>query len=193
MPIDPANPYGPSGEALAATPAAVTRTHAWKDGAPGFHDLLDALNPLQHIPLVSAAYRWITGDEPGNVAELAGDALYGGPLGLAAGLFGLAFKEETGKDLVAMAMSLLAGSSERETTTALTATERPLEATQVADASAVSSLVSPRPPMPLVKTPASAAVLSLGGKPNSAEGAFLAQSSLRQRALIGARSPSRNP
>jgi hypothetical protein len=85
-------------------------THAWKDGGSfSFHDVLDALNPLQHIPVVSSIYRWVTGDEPGNVARLAGDTLYGGPIGFAAGAFSIAFKEETGKDPGEMAVALVSG------------------------------------------------------------------------------------
>jgi hypothetical protein len=188
MSIDPANPYGPPSEALSATAMAATRTHAWKDGGPGFHDLLDTINPLQHIPVVSAVYRWLTGDVPGNVAELAGDALYGGPLGLAAGLFGIAFKEETGKDPGAMAISLLGGGSAGEATAAATP-EPAAAAAQAADAAAAPAappVVPAHPPIPLVKGDA-AAPLPLGAKPNAAESAFLAQSSLRQRALVGAR------
>ena len=76
--------------------AAEPRTHAWKTGKGGsfgFRDLLDIVNPLQHIPLVSAIYRHLTGDVPGNVAELAGDALFGGPIGLGVGLFSVAFRK----------------------------------------------------------------------------------------------------
>ena len=47
-----------------------------------FKDVLDTLNPLQHIPVVSAVYRELTDDRPGAVARLAGGALYGGPIGL---------------------------------------------------------------------------------------------------------------
>jgi hypothetical protein len=55
-----------SADVLAATPnptaqpqpqAVEPRTHAWKAGKAGsfgFRDLLDIVNPLQHIPLVSA-------------------------------------------------------------------------------------------------------------------------------------------
>src|SRR5262249_43389550 len=97
------------------------RTHAWKagkDGAFGFHDLLDIVNPLQHIPVLSTIYRRLTGDVPGNVAELAGDTLFGGPIGLGAGLFSLAFKEETGQEPGEMALGLLAGDTAADTATA---------------------------------------------------------------------------
>ena len=47
-----------------------------------FGDILDIINPLQHIPVVSSVYRMITGDEIGVGSRLAGGALFGGPLGL---------------------------------------------------------------------------------------------------------------
>ncbi|HUC67528.1 MAG TPA: hypothetical protein VMA53_19075 [Stellaceae bacterium] len=91
-----------------AGPAAAT-SHAWKDGSFSFHDVLDTLNPLQHLPLISTLYRWVTGDEPGNVASIVGDTLYGGPIGLAAGLFTAAFKAETGKEPGEMIASAITG------------------------------------------------------------------------------------
>ena len=64
-----------------ASPGAAPQK-MWQDGdGPSFAELLDIINPLQHIPIVSALYRAITGDEIGLAARLAGAALYGGPLG----------------------------------------------------------------------------------------------------------------
>ncbi len=48
-----------------------------------FEDFLDALNPLQHIPVLSTAYRALTGERISPVSRIAGDALYGGVFGLA--------------------------------------------------------------------------------------------------------------
>jgi hypothetical protein len=70
----------------------------WRDDAsgPSFGDLLDALNPLQHIPIVSSLYRAITGDQIGHIPRVLGDTLFGGPVGmLVAGVYGL-IKEATG-------------------------------------------------------------------------------------------------
>ena len=53
------------------------------DGGPGLADLIDVINPLQHIPVVSSIYRAITGDEISPAARLAGGALFGGPIGFA--------------------------------------------------------------------------------------------------------------
>jgi hypothetical protein len=204
MSIDPANIYGAPSEALPPMSAAVTRTHAWKDGdGPGFHDILDAVNPLQHIPVVSAIYRWLTGDVPGNVAQLAGDTLYGGPIGLATGLFGIAFKEETGKDPGAMAIALLGGdtatapaaaapAAAAPATVAPTATapESPVAPVLTADAStdpAAAPVAPAHPPIPLAKTPSIGAPLPLPSAVSTAESSFLAQSTARQRGLMGAR------
>ncbi len=46
-----------------------------------FWDLLDIVNPLQHIPVISSIYRRITGDEISPTARIIGATLYGGPAG----------------------------------------------------------------------------------------------------------------
>lgn len=61
-----------------------------------FGDLLDIANPLQHIPLVSEVYRSLTGDTIGASAQVAGDALYGGPFGLVSGVFSSAIRAAEG-------------------------------------------------------------------------------------------------
>lgn len=46
-----------------------------------FSDVLDIINPLQHIPLVNTVYRNLTGDTIKPLAQVAGDMLYGGLAG----------------------------------------------------------------------------------------------------------------
>lgn len=46
-----------------------------------FGDILDIINPLQHIPLVNTFYRKLTGDTIAPSMQIAGDALFGGPIG----------------------------------------------------------------------------------------------------------------
>ncbi len=46
-----------------------------------FGDILDIINPLQHIPVVNSIYRKITGDVIAPSMQIAGDALFGGPIG----------------------------------------------------------------------------------------------------------------
>jgi hypothetical protein len=63
-----------------------------------FHDLLDIVNPLQHLPVVGTLYRAITGDKIGTVEKIAGDALYGGLWGAVGSVADTAFEAVTGKD-----------------------------------------------------------------------------------------------
>lgn len=86
--------------ASAPPPAAATGAAAPASGDKGFFaDLLDVINPLQHIPIISTLYRAITGDTIQPLEQLAGDGLYGGVLGFVASAANLAFKDITGKDV----------------------------------------------------------------------------------------------
>ncbi len=67
-------------------------------GGFGFWDLVDIINPLQHLPVIGPIYREITGDEIGAPAKLAGGGLFGGVIGLAASAADVLIKEATGKD-----------------------------------------------------------------------------------------------
>lgn len=81
----------------AATAAAKT-AQAAPDGSSFFDNVLDVINPLQHLPVVGTLYRAVTGDKIGDAAQVAGDTLYGGVIGLGASLANLVFKDATGKD-----------------------------------------------------------------------------------------------
>lgn len=65
----------------------------------GVADLIDIVNPLQHIPGVSTVYRALTGDEISQGARLAGGTLYGGPLGFASALADNVSEDVTGRDV----------------------------------------------------------------------------------------------
>jgi len=64
-----------------------------------FEDVLDAINPLQHVPVLSSIYRAISGEEIHPVSRIAGDALYGGILGLASA--GIALIGAIGDEIIA--------------------------------------------------------------------------------------------
>ena len=57
------------------------------------------VNPLQHIPIVSTAYRAITGDEIKAPARIAGGAIFGGPIGAVSSLANVIVEESSGKDI----------------------------------------------------------------------------------------------
>ncbi|WP_420563288.1 hypothetical protein [Thalassobaculum sp.] len=75
----------------------------------GFGDLLDMINPLQHIPVVSTIYRELTGDTISEPARMAGGALWGGPAGVIGALANSITAGETGGDIGETAMAMLRG------------------------------------------------------------------------------------
>ncbi len=88
----------------------------YADGTPDrdfeFGDLLDIVNPLQHIPIVSSLYRNLTGDEISGPAKIMGGLLYGGPVGLVAALAVTIAEQEAGQDLGEAALAALFGDEE---------------------------------------------------------------------------------
>lgn len=87
---------GPAGTAQAE---AVAESDYFGADGLDFSDLLDALNPLQHIPIVGDLYRAVTGDDISAGARLAGSTLFGGPLGFVSAVANMVVAEATGKDL----------------------------------------------------------------------------------------------
>jgi len=83
--------------AAASAPAAKGDTGGFTLNT-AFHDLLDIVNPLQHLPVVGTLYRAISGDTIGTVEKIAGDALYGGLWGAVGSVADTAFEAVTGKD-----------------------------------------------------------------------------------------------
>jgi hypothetical protein len=64
-----------------------------------FADLVDVVNPLQHIPLVSTMYREASEDTLDPGSRMMGSALFFGPIGLASSLVNVLIEESTGKDI----------------------------------------------------------------------------------------------
>lgn len=65
----------------------------------GFGDLVDMVNPLQHIPVVGRFYREMTGDEIKPIARIIGGGIFAGPVGAAGNLVNTIVEYETGKDV----------------------------------------------------------------------------------------------
>jgi hypothetical protein len=111
--IEPSDQSERKSYRLFSPPAGETddseRKGAWKGDSFSFHDFLDVINPLQHLPVVSTLYRWITGDAIGAVPRMVGDALYGGPIGFVTGLINAEVKQESGKDVGEQVIALLGG------------------------------------------------------------------------------------
>lgn len=79
-------------------------THVdYEDDDFSFGDLVDLLNPLQHIPVVGAIYRELTGDEIKPEVQVAGSVLFGVATGsvllsAATGIASAALESNTGKE-----------------------------------------------------------------------------------------------
>lgn len=100
-----------------------------------FGDLLDVINPLQHIPLISTMYRNITGDTISPTSMVAGGLLFGGPLGLlVASANAMHAQEHGGQDFGQTMWAELTGDNS-DSATAFAAMDEPVASQKLADAS----------------------------------------------------------
>lgn len=103
----------------------------------GFADLLDVVNPLQHLPIVSSIYRHLTGDEIKPAARIMGDTLYGGPIGFAFSAINILAGEIGGGDPGDAALAMAFGT---ETASELAARPEGLEAAEPPQRAATRSI-----------------------------------------------------
>ena len=101
-----------------APPVSDTDTGGFKafgEDGPTFFDILDIINPLQHIPIVSTLYRAVTGDEIDPVPRVAGGALFGGLIGAVTSLVNVVIDGVTGNDIGEHVLALFDGEPASET------------------------------------------------------------------------------
>lgn len=102
--------------------------------------MLDIVNPLQHLPVISTLYRAITGDKIGKFEKVAGDGLYGGLWGAVSSVADLAFEAVTGKDFGDTVLALFKSDSAKPSAVAQTTSLAPAAApTPATDVVALSS------------------------------------------------------
>ena len=99
---------------VAAAPAATTPADPMaakksSDWDFSFHNLLDIINPLEHLPIIGTLYRAITGTHIGIPEKIAGDTLYGGLWGAVSSVADAAFEAVTGKDFGSTVLALFTG------------------------------------------------------------------------------------
>ncbi len=92
-----------------ATAQAKPAGNFWQEDGPSFKDMLDTINPLQHIPVVSTLYQSLTGDKPSTGAQIAGGALFGGALGLFGSVINSIVESQTGADIGGNIMAAITG------------------------------------------------------------------------------------
>ena len=71
----------------------------WGEDGFTFGDLIDLINPLQHIPGVATLYREFTGDQIAPGARLLGGSLFGGIPGAVSSLINVVIEDSTGRDI----------------------------------------------------------------------------------------------
>ncbi|MDA9975874.1 hypothetical protein N9F34_03500, partial [Alphaproteobacteria bacterium] len=84
-------------------------TDGWGTDGFSFGDVVDVLNPLQHIPVVSSIYRAVTGDEIAAAPRAVGGALFGGPVGLIIAISNQVFEAENELDIPGTVLTMLSG------------------------------------------------------------------------------------
>lgn len=106
-------------------------------GEDGFNfaDIIDIINPLQHIPIVNSIYRKITGDVIAPSMQIAGDALFGGPIGAAVSIAKEAIKAQFNQDSTEHNETTL-----NPATIASNSTQAPIQTINTDDYSPVSRL-----------------------------------------------------
>lgn len=72
-----------------------------------FHDVIDVINPLQHLPVISMVYRELTGDQIHPMSQILGGALYGGPIGAVSGTVNAISTMQTGRDIGGHALAMV--------------------------------------------------------------------------------------
>ena len=132
-----------------------------------FADLLDVINPLHHIPLVSSIYRKLTGDEISPHARIIGATLYGGPLGLVVATQVALVEQASGKPIETIAT---AGLFTESATEMMANAEDPAAGIEIAPAAgrAHRETVGPTPDQ-----------ASPGGAPEPPGAAYSGQAALR--------------
>lgn len=175
-----------SGTAPVAAEAVPLLSKLFGDDGLTFRDVLDLINPLQHIPVVGNLYRKLTGDTLDPAIRVAGGALFGGPLGAALSVGSLLMEREYPSDPASPVME--------ETPTALAAagSREPYRGGWIVNAAMTGQLPLPAPTTPSEETVPSAAKLATLNQPETRRGGWMvtqayALSDLQQAATSAAK------
>ena len=133
-------------------------------------DVLDIINPLQHIPVVSSIYRSVTGDQITGPARIIGDTLFGGPIGFVASLVNAITEEVSGRDLGGNALAALIGDDAGELTAPEVQTAAAAGATAQAPLPTIAAPVPGRQPEAAAPSPGAPAGSGAGSGAGSAAG-----------------------
>jgi hypothetical protein len=157
----------------------------WSHGSFSFKDLLDIVNPLQHLPVIGSIYRYLSGDEPSGGARIIGDSLYGGPIGFGVSVVSTALFTDSSGDLGEHALTAMFGPRNDSPTpgkpvVAAAALVTPIAAAVPTAPGEVSAPTQPVAMNQLFRSPPPSA-------PATPEQAFLAQNAQFQRQISNGR------
>ena len=113
-------------------PAAPTPPDSDSDWHVSFDDVLDVVNPLQHLPIVGTVYRALTHDQIKTPEKIAGDTLYGGLWGLAGSVADTAFEKLTGHNFGDTVLAMITGHHDDAKPTAVAKADAPQPTTTAA-------------------------------------------------------------
>lgn len=119
------------------TPDASEQAFFGKDGAD-FGDLVDVINPLNHIPFLSELIGEKGDEKPAVAAKLAGGLLFGGPIGFVASLMNEIFTEATGHGFATTMVAALSGESLPSPEVQVAQAETALPATDAAESDQIA-------------------------------------------------------
>jgi len=176
----------PSGEAdvdpdqIAVLENQTGNTNGWGSDGFDFKDVLDIINPLQHIPVVSSIYRAVTGDEMAPAPRAIGGAVYGGPIGLLAAVANSMVEAETGSDIGETAIAALGGSRREGGNDVIS--PAPVSSSPVAPAPQLASV-----PATAIQTPTRETLIErLARTPPGKAGGFIPSDAAARAGLFGA-------
>lgn len=162
MSLDPlaAHSAAPAVRSPAVVDAAARQAQANDNGAnPGgddqeltFWDVLDIVNPLQHIPIVNSIYRAVTGDQIKPAMQIAGGALFGGVIGGAVAIANAVVEEVSGDSITGHIVSGLGFGDDKTAVAQAPAAAQPGQ-NAAASMAAAQPAPSPRPANPAQQTP----------------------------------------
>ncbi|MDR3518568.1 MAG: hypothetical protein P4M00_22460 [Azospirillaceae bacterium] len=152
-----------------------------------FHDIIDTLNPLQHLPLVGTVYRAITGDTESPMARVLGGILYGGPTGFLSATFDAIVEQTDGKDPESQVVAWVTGddSPSKAAPPTMTASTPPSQAASATSAGAGAAAGATAAPW--------SAIVSTAPRPAAARAAATRPSAASAASPAAAPSPGVSP
>lgn len=114
-----------------------------QEGDLKFSDVLDVINPLQHIPIVATIYRELTGDTISPMARVIGDAIFGGPVGFVASVANVGVESATGMDAGQTVLAMIGADTRGPSSELAKARNAPTDADRQAQLAAAAGASAP--------------------------------------------------